>query len=310
VGATHTHSSPGGYYENVAFERGGTAPYDPAMRDLVANAIAEAVRRAVASEGPAQLSVARGRDEQLVRGRGGAAPDGRITVLRLDRPDGQPVAELTVFASHATTLGVLNRHISGDWPARFYARGRHGVRLLLQGPVGDQTTSLPPSLGPVTTESYGAAVDGAVEALAFGAPDPAPAIAYAAAEVSLPTPVPPMVPGPLRRAASNLAVGLLPARARVSALQVGPVLLLAAPGEVMASLAARWRELGGPGTEVVSLADGYLGYLGGDEDHDERMYYGPALTPALERGLTLVVGALRGAVGPAARPGGSAKEKD
>lgn len=308
LGATHTHASPGGYWENLAAERVALGPYDPAMRDLVANAMAEAVRRALAQEGPARLSVAHGRDTSLVSGRGGAPPDGYLTALRLDREDGKPLAELTVLASHATVLGIHNRRISGDWPSQFFAQSKHGVRLLLQGPVGDQATSLPRALGPLTVEAYGAAVDREVEALTFSRPDPAPALAYAAAEVTLPTPEPPIAPGPLRQAATNLVAGLLPTQARVSALRLGPVLLLGAPGEVMAPVAARWRELGGKGAEVISLVDGYLGYFDGPHPqgdppkHLERSYFGPALVPALEQGLSLVVGAVEGTDKPSPHP--------
>ena len=298
LAATHTHASPGGYYENFVAERAGLGPYDPGMRDLVANAMAEAVRRAVATEGPARLSIGRGRAPELVSGREGADRDGRLTVLRLDRPGGQPLAELTVFASHPTTLGIHNRRISGDWPAHFFARSEHGVRLLLQAAVGDQGAWMADARGPLTPENYGAAVNAAVEALSFSPPQSAPPLAYAAAEVPLPTPSPPMIPGPLRQAAVNLVSGMLPGEARVSALRIGPVLLLDAPGEVMSQLATRWREMAGPGAEVVSLADGYLGYLDTAErtrsgaPHPERFYYGAALAPALERGLSMVVGAV------------------
>jgi neutral ceramidase len=309
VGATHTHASPGGYYENLAAERVGLGPYEPRMRDLVANAMAEAVRRAVAGEAPAALSVGTGREPELVRGRDGAPADGRITSLRVERPGGQPVAELVVFASHATTLGIHNRRISGDWPAHFFARSRHGVRLLLQGAVGDQSPWLPQTAGPITPDDYAAAVDRAVEALHYSPPDPAPALAFAGADVPLPLPAPPIVPALIRHAATNLAAGLLPAEACVSALQLGPVLLLDAPGEVMGHLAARWRELGGPGAVIVSLADGYLGYLDGDGGshagppvHPERTYYGPLLAPALEHGLSLVAGAIREGERAAPRP--------
>jgi hypothetical protein len=308
LGATHTHASPGGYYENPVAERAGLGPYDPAMRDLVANAIAESVRRALATEEPARLSVARGREAQIVDGRDGAGPDGSITVLRVDRPDGQPVAELTVFASHATTLGIHNRRISGDWPSRFYAHSKHGVRLLLQGPVGDQSAFIPDAWGPRTPENYGVAVDRAVAALSFGTPDPAPTVAYAAAEVTLPTPQPPIVPAGLRQAATNLATTFLPSQARVSALRIGPVILLFTPGEIMSHPAARWREMGGAGAEVVSLADGYVGYVdsadrvAAGEAHLERSYYGAALAPALEHGLSMVVGALREADKPVTSP--------
>jgi hypothetical protein len=231
-----------------------------------------------------------------------------MTVLRVDRPGGQPVAEVTVFGSHPTTLGLHNRRISGDWPSRFYAHSKHGVRLLLQGPVGDQTAFVPESWGPRTPETYGAAVDRAVAALAFGAPDPAPTLAYAAAEVTLPTPEPSLVPGWLRQAATNVGSLFLPAQAQVSALRLGPVVLLFTPGEIMSGPAARWREMGGAEAEVVSVADGYLGYVdtpertAGHEGHPERFYYGPTLAPTLERGLSLVVGALREADKPVSSP--------
>lgn len=307
VTATHTHASPGGYWENLIAERSGLGPYDPRMRDSIANAMARAVRIAATGLGPARLSVGRGRDVSLVQGRSGSPPDGRLTVLRFDRPDGQPLAELTVFASHATTLGIRNRRISGDWPAQFFALGgAHGERLLLQGPVGDQGTVLPRYLGPTTPQAYAAAVDRAVAALAFTPPDPNPALAYAAAEVTLPRPAPAIVPRLLRPAATNLAAGMLPARALVSALRLGPVTLLGAPAEVMSKSAGRWRMMAGAGSEVVSLADGYLGYLDGGEgdarEHPERSYYGPALAPALESGLSLAVGGLREAEKPLARP--------
>ncbi len=307
LSATHTHASPGGYYDNLAFERAALGPYDPAMRDLVANAMAESVRRALRTEEPARLSVAQGRDASIVDGRDGAQPDGRITVLRVDRPDGQPVAELTVFAAHPTTLGIHNRRISGDWPSRFYAHSKHGVRLLLQGPVGDQGAWVPEAWGPRTPETYGAALDRTVASLPFGKPDPAPTLAYAAADVTLPTPQPPFVPRWLRQAATNLASSFLPAQARVSALRIGPVTLLLTPGEIMSGPAARWREMGGTGAEVVSLTDGYLGYVDSadrvpHDAHPERSYYGPELAPTLERGLSMVVGALREADKPVTSP--------
>lgn len=299
VTATHTHAGPGGFYENLPAERAGLGPYDPRMRDLVANALAQAVRRAFADAAPAELSVARGQAARLVGGRGGAPPDGRLTVLRLSRPGGRPLAELAVFSAHATTLGIRNRRISGDWPGRFAARGTHGVRFLLQGPIGDQRAVLPQALGPLTPDAYAAALDREVGALAFGPRESAPAFGWAAADVPLPTPAPPIVPRPLRQAATNVVSGILPAEARVSALRLGPVLLVHVPGEVMHGLAARWRELAGPDAELISLADGYLGYVdepqrsGGRQEHPERTYYGPALAPALERGIALVVGALR-----------------
>ncbi len=96
---------------------------------------------------------------------------------------------------------------------------------------------------------------------------------------------------------------MLPARATVSALRIGPVLLVAVPGEPVAVLGARWREVAGPGSEIVGLADGYLGYFETPAHVKARVgeavrgYYGEELAPRLERAVAAAAGA--------ARPGGA-----
>jgi hypothetical protein len=302
LAATHTHASPGGYWENAAFERFGLGPFDPAVRDRIANAIALAVRQAAAAAGPARLSVARGRVDQLVRNRsGGDLLDGRLTALRLARPDGEPVAEVALLAAHPTVLGRHNRLISGDWPGQLLAGGEHGTRLFFQGAVGDQSTRLPDAAGPVTPEAYAEAVGRELERLAFGAPETAPALAYASANTQLPAPALGGAPALLRRAAANVGAALLPGEAQVSAVQLGPVLLLAVPGEPVAAVGARWREVTGPGAEILALADGYIGYMETAEQVDARKgetvrtYYGPALAPRIEEALGAVVSAIRDA---------------
>jgi hypothetical protein len=313
--ATHTHAGPGGYYENEAYERIALGPYDPAVRDRVANAMADAVRRALETMGPARLSVARGRAPGLVKGRDGAAPEDRLTVLRVERPGGEPVAELTIFAAHATTLGGGNRRISGDWPGAFLAHAGHGTRLLLQGALGDQTYTLPAgAIAPDSKpEAYAAGVERAVDALAFEPPETTPALAFACADVPLPTPRPGAVPALLQPAATNLASILLPERAKVSALRLGPVLLVAIPGEPVAALGTRWRELAGPDAEVLSLADGYAGYVEtaahvtNSEGAHALTYYGPGLAEVLERAVKLVTGAVHQAQLP--RATGAATEE-
>ncbi len=164
LGATHTHAGPGGYWDDEIFERAATGPYDPALRDLIANALAKAIREAAAAAAPARLSVGRAELPALVWNRSSEGIDGRLSVLRLDRPGGAAVGELAVFAAHPTTLGMRNRRLSGDWPGRFMAGGR-GVRLFLQGPLGDQSPTLQGT--PATPESYGDALSAAVEALRF-----------------------------------------------------------------------------------------------------------------------------------------------
>lgn len=303
LAATHTHAGPGGYWEDLLGERLGVGPYDPALRDRIAGALAAAVRKAAAAVAPARLSVGRGEAPELVRNRACGPRDARLTVLRLDRPDGAAIAEVAVFAAHPTTLGQRNRRISGDWPGRFLARGGHGLRLLLQGPVGDQSVALPGGAA-VTPENYGDALSSAVDALRFGPPEASAALGFARAEVALPA-VAPAVPALLRRAAANLTRDALPARAAVAALRLGPVLLVAVPGEPVAEVGAHLRVDGGAGAEVVSLADGYLGYVetaarvAAGTGEAARSYYGPDLAPRLERAAAAAAKAARsGAAAP------------
>ncbi len=298
LAATHTHAGPGGFWENALGERIATGPYDPGIRDAVASAIAEAIRRADAALAPARVAFATGDAQDLARARSGGARDAHLSVLRIDRPGKghAPVAEVAIFAAHATILGKSNRFLSGDWPGRFMAGGKRGTRLFFQGAVGDQSAA---GAATSTPEAYARALSDRVDALGFGTPHSDVALAYAAAEVVLPTPDPAAAPRLLRRAARNVAWSALPSRARVSALRLGPVFLVAFPAEPVAQVASLWRS-SLPGIAIVlSLADGYAGYVETPEriaagaGESGTTYYGPDLARRLGAGARAAVAALQ-----------------
>jgi hypothetical protein len=284
LAATHTHAGPGGYWDHAVGERIATGPFDPAVRDAIVEAIAGAIRRAAAALAPARVAVARGSADELARSRSGGLEDAPLTALRIDRPGGAAVAEVTVFGAHPTLLGKRNRAISGDWPGRFLARGGHGLRVFLQGALGDQSAAGPTSASP---EAYATALSERVDALAYGTPDPAPPLAFAAAELTLPAPDAGAVPALLRRVTRNVVGSAFPRSARVEALRIGPALLVAVPAEPVAGVAERWREALPEGAAIVSLGGGYLGYVEAPERMAEeagetvRTYYGPALADRL-----------------------------
>ncbi len=297
LGATHTHAGPGGYWEHPLGERIATGPYDAHVRDAIAGAIAAAIRKAVEGLGPARASVAQGAAEDLVRSRSagpGAPEEARLTVLRVDRPDGAPVAEVAIFAAHATILGKSNRRISGDWPGRFLAEGTRGTRLFFQGALGDQSVEG----STATPESYGAAFSSRVDALRAPPPDGAPGLAYAEVETGLPAADPGGAPAWLRRAARNVAYGAFPQAVRVEAVRIGKTVLVAVPAEPVAAVAAAWRGTLPPGTAIVSLADGYVGYVEAPErraagtGESVRQYYGPELATRLGDAVKLAADAV------------------
>jgi hypothetical protein len=292
--ATHTHAGPGGAWDSLAGAIGATGPYDRAAFLRLADDVAGAIRQAHAARGPATVSVTRARLEGLARNRTGAHTDGRLLVARLARPGGEPVVELVSFSAHPTFLGGANRLLSGDWPGRLLAAGARGPRLFFQGALGDQSARLPPTAvapGEADHAAYARLLGDTIDALGDGTVDRAPRLAVTSAVVTLPPLGPGAVPAWLRPAARTLLGGALPGSARVTALRVGPLLLLATPAEPVEAVGQAWREAAGPDAEVVSLVGGYLGYVetvarftaGLGEAH--RSYYGPELATRLQAGL-------------------------
>jgi len=298
IAATHTHAGPGGYWSSAVGEWIATGPYEPAILDALAGRIAEAVRRAAAARAPATLATARADLAELVRSRSGEVVDGRLLALRLARAGGAPLAEVLVFPAHATTLGKENRRLSGDWPG-VLAQGRPVPTLFFQGAVGDQSVSLPGGAPGATPETYAAAVAAKLAALAFPPGDPRPPLAAASVRVVLPDVRLGALPAWLRLASANLLQGAMPAEGRITALQLGPVLLAAVPAEPTGAVGQRWRETVAAGAEVIALAGDYLGYVESAErvrahaGEAARTYYGPDLEARLALGVAAGVEALR-----------------
>lgn len=298
LAATHTHSGPGGYVDNFLFERIATGSYDPRLREAVVSAAVDAVRRAATSLVPARLATVRSAADDLARSRSGGLEDAPLNVVRIVRADGGPLAELTVFAAHATLLGKRNRVISGDWPGRFVQGGTHGLRVFFQGALGDQSTEGPSAGSP---RGFANVLSSRVDTLPFLAPDPKPPLAFASVEVGLPANEIGGAPALLRRAARNLAARGFPATARVEAIRLGSVLLLAVPAEPVSAVAAAWRRELPAGSAVVSLANGYLGYVEEAarmaDGHGEtvRTYYGPGLAATLGSAVRTAAEAADGA---------------
>jgi hypothetical protein len=295
LAATHTHAGPGGYWQHVLGERIATGPYDDRFHEAIVAGVASAIRRAAGAIAPARVAIGRGSADDLARSRSGGVKDAPLTVLRVERHDGSPIAEVTIFAAHATLLGKGNRSISGDWPGRFAARTDHGVRLLLPGAIGDQSADGPST---ETPDAFAGAVSDRVERLTYGPPDPEPQLAFAEAHAVLPRPELGAAPAPLRRAAANLAYDLLPRVGRVQAVRIGEALLVAVPAEPVAAVARDWREALPAGATIVSLAGGYLGYVEAPErmargaGETDRTYYGPDLARRLGAAVQAVAAAL------------------
>jgi hypothetical protein len=279
LAATHTHSGPGGTWDNAIAGWAGAGAFDAKQRDAIAQAAAEALLGAARSLGPAELLVAREEwQEGPARARSEGPIDPEMVALRLRRPGGAEVAALVEYAMHPTTAPRSERRLSADWPGRVAAdleRGSAAPVLVVQGAVGnttwDRTVPSPATL--VALE--------AAKLLQHAPPLQAPGLACETRLIALPTPQP-RAPFLLRRAASNLFGLTLDGFAVQTRLRLGPLTLVGVPGEPVGELGLRaWPEV------LIGLSDGYFGYVetpdrqraGGGES--AKAYFGPDLARAL-----------------------------
>jgi hypothetical protein len=141
IAATHTHSGPGGYIPGRLAARVTAGRYDASMPDRIAEATALAVERAARDLRPARVGWAEGQLD-LARNRhsGGEADETALPVVRVDRPDGEPVIALYSYGCHPVVLSPRNLEYSADYvgAARALLDERVGTAIFLPGPLGDQ----------------------------------------------------------------------------------------------------------------------------------------------------------------------------
>lgn len=294
VVATHAHTSFGGYDPRLVPEVAALGRFrEEAKRALVAGLV-QALREANARLVPARLTVSEGQASGLVRSRDAGEPaDARLTRVAFATSAG-PLAQWVIFSAHPTTAGRTPEGLDPDYPGRLAeaeeARG-HGITLFLPGAVGNASAVPVDGGGP-------AAFARAVEQAMPGA-DTAPSAAAVddplfldRARFSLPHPdARRLVPVGLRRLTEDLLCAAAPSHPGVSLLELGPLTLVGVPGEPTWAAAEALERAAGSKARVISLADGYLGYVETEErvrsgaGEARRQYFGPGLLDALVSAL-------------------------
>ena len=291
LAATHTHSGPGGTWDNAMAEIAGNGRFDRAMRDSVAQAAADAIRGALGYPRTGRIAVAQvewGNGPAEVRSAGPVDP----TLLALQARDegGVVVGTLVVYGMHPTVLPPESRTPSGDWPgaaARTIEHDTQAPALVLQGAGGNATWSHDglPADPAAAAQALGTRVARrSLDLLETAAwTDGTPLGCRATLHALPPAQASVRVPWLLRRAASNvLALWAEPFAVRTR-LTVAGVHLGGVPGELVGSVA-----LAGAPEHFIGLADGYLGYIEDPvraergEGESVRTYHGPGLARSLD----------------------------
>lgn len=296
VVATHAHSSMGGYDARWVSELAGTGRYREDAFEALAGAAKRALAEADAGLGPAALALGEGDAGGLARPRTGAQVDSKLTRLSLSR-EGRTLAELWIVSAHPTLVPRHPASLSPDYPGLVDADDGP-VTLVLQGAVGNASAQVPGGEGALP-ERFARALAERARGVALATSGEDVALGFSRVQVGTPRPdASRLAPWFARAAGDNLLCGSAPRSAEVDALRLGDLVLLGVPGEPSATAGAALVEQSGA-TRVVSLANGYLGYVepaetvrqGGGES--KRQYFGPQLLPRLEEAAALAGRAVR-----------------
>ncbi|HET9157998.1 MAG TPA: neutral/alkaline non-lysosomal ceramidase N-terminal domain-containing protein [Myxococcaceae bacterium] len=301
VAATHTHSSAGGYAWNPVAQVAGTGRFRPTIRSRVVEAAARALRSAASSLQPVEAMTG---VSELAAGTSSRDEfpevDRRLTRVQL-RGERGAVAQLVVLAAHPTLVRRPPPGLDPDWPgrlARSQERAGQGVTLVLQGNVGNVSVQKMEADRETPVEAFAQRVDAAVAAVPLQAAGAG--LSHARLEVSLPGPdASRLVPWGLATLVDNVGLWpFAPGWAELGELRIGSVRFLVVPVETTAASGAVLERAAG-GARVVSLVNGYLGYVepadrvkrGAGES--PRQLFGSGLLEALRFGTEATRAALR-----------------
>ena len=304
--ATHTHSSLGGYADNV-LQTFGLGWFRPTIADKIAERMADAICAADVALEPVELgAVSVQVAPELIRNRTLAsdAANRWLDLLVLRRPDTtEPVAVVAVFGAHATCSSSHDLRVSAGYPGAFRRALESqlgGTCLFLAGAVGSMA---PPNhvyprerLANWLGEQLAAEATGALRGLVGFRRDVK--LASLGLDVALPKPAVKLSRD--WRLSPVLASRLFPDRAWVHVVRIGDRLLIGAPADYSGTLAEKLRPVVANTVSIVtSFAGDYVGYILPDDYYNlpkyeprQMAFFGPHLGSYFQETLALVANRL------------------
>lgn len=279
LSASHTHSGPGAFSRSRLF---GVIALDrmvPAVREGILQGMVRAARRAEQGKVVARVGVGRGEVTGLTRSRVRLPLDPEIGVLKVVRPNGQPIALLWNFAIHGTALGKRNLLFSGDisgTASQELERALGVPALYTNGAVGDVSPARRGWPGvQETAEALSREVLATWERISV---ESTPRFRALSKRIALPPPRLSLKNCLGRWIPSWFTVGIgwgLPRESEMVGLVIGGSTWVTIPGELQTRLGqavkAEGRRLSGH-TFVVGVSNGYAGYFLTPEEYRKPSY--------------------------------------
>ncbi len=297
LAATHTHSGPGGYWDNWLAEIAGMGDHDPEWASALADRIAGGVREASGLVRPAAIRWARGEAPDLVRNRrfadGPVDPSLLLAVVEERDGGSEPIATLLGFGAHPTILESGSLLLSADFPGvarRLFEEETRSPALLLNGASGDLAPVVPGGgEGFEGTDRLGRALAERFRGMRAALSAPVGAgLAVCERRVRLPGVNTRGAVGPILRILLDpLARTFTPAETVIQAVKIGDLFLAAFPCDLGSGPGLALREhFPGP-LLLVAYANDYVGYVVDERSFTRGGYeasmsfYGPGLADLL-----------------------------
>ena len=258
--ATHTHNGHGGMCRAIPL-RFVSGRFMPDVLESTASGIATSMRNAYENRRRAALGYATGTHQGLSVNRRypGGPIDEQIGVVSVEDADGNPIAFITNFAAHPTSVGDADIYnFSADYPGFYYLEmesllGPDCVAIFLNGAQGNQTIASPEkNSGWERTESVGRALARSAHEISQGITFSEVTLALSRESAKLPL---------------TLGSFIQPEEVLLYSLEINDLVMSFFPGEACVELGLNLRQM--------ALARGYAAHFSVGLSNDYIMYFVP-----------------------------------
>ena len=294
VCASHTHTGLEGFAldrRNIAGNP-NTGVFSEPMLNFVVERLAEALHEAAGNLQPVQAASAQVSLPDMNRNRRGAVcADDQMTVLRLDRMDGTPLAALVNYTAHGTFVDENDMLASGEWAGQMQRTvedlfGGDVLCLYANGAEGDIAPRRPEGGSRYEqAQNYGRRV-GIAAWRAMQELESSPVTAFSQQSTWVELPVRTGAPDFQKIAGDEYKVSpeqldlllqvMFPDKAPLYTLRVNDFQMVTFPGEPICAIGTAvketMRESGIKHPCVASLTSDHIGYILSAEEYDRSGY--------------------------------------
>ena len=285
--------------------------YQPELLDFVVEKLSDLIIETQGNLKPLQVGTGQITLNNLNRNRrGDNIIDDELTITRVDLESGEPLAVLVNWTAHPTIMDDVDMLVSGGWPGYLQREledwiGDDVVAMYYNGAEGDQSVIATKGAAPYErAENYGREIarhsinlfeeikpmqnvqfDFVIEKIALPPTKPHPTfIQTGGEEYQLD-----------EEKIQALLDQIFPTVTHTTALQLGDLLIIGAPGEMIAELGneikSQLKDSGVKYPVIGGLANEWISYILNEEEYHQGGYetsvsfYGPALGGIIKEGM-------------------------